>query len=394
MIVTLAGALDTLLILAAVANLAAVAYVLTATRLVDRFRPQRRAAGGFRPPVTILKPLCGLDAGLYENLRSFCVQDYPGYQVVFGVREAADPAVPVVRRLIEELPQVDISLVVDGTVIGPNLKVSNLANMVRAAKHPYLAIADSDMRVDQGYLASVVAPLEDTAVGAVTCLYSGVPTGGLPSRLAGLMINGWFLPSVLVSAALGRLRFALGATIALRRELLDRIGGFAALSHRLADDQMLGRLVSDFGYRVVLSGYVVENVVHEPSLAAFFRHELRWARTIRIAEPLGYAFSFLMYGVPLSMIGAVLLEAALGWGLAGLVAIALAIVLRLWMHAAVCRKLGLTMGGRALWLVPLCDVLRLLIWAAGFLGRRIDWRDRRFTVNTKGLMQVTEGSEA
>jgi len=392
--VTLAGASYTLLILAVAANLGSVAYVLAAILEVGRFQRLYRAADRFRPPVTILKPLCGLEAGLYENLRSFCVQDYPEYQVIFGVRDAADPAATVVQRLIGELPRVDISFVVDGTVTGPNLKVSNLGNMYRAAKHPYLIVADSDMRVDEHYVASVVAPLEDRQVGTVTCLYSAEPAGGLPSLLASMLINGWFLPSVLASAALGKLRFALGATIALRRELLDRIGGFAALSHRLADDQMLGRLVSDFGYRVVLSGYVVENVVHEPSLAAFFRHELRWARTIRIAEPLGYAFSFLMYGVPLSMIGAVLLEAALGWGLAGLAAIALAIVLRLWMHAAVCRKLGLAKGGRALWLVPLCDMLRFLVWAASYFGRDIDWKDRRFTVSTKGLMQVTKGSEA
>jgi len=240
----------------------------------------------------------------------------------------------------------------------------------------------------------VVAPLEDRQVGTVTCLYSAEPAGGLPSLLASMLINGWFLPSVLVRAALGRLRFALGATIAIRRDLLEAIGGFEALSHHLADDHMLGKLVGDRGFEVVLSRYVVRNVVYERSFAAFLRHELRWARTIRTVEPLGHAFSFLMYGVPLAIFGAVPLAATLNRGLIGVFMIALAIALRLWMHAAVCRKLGLAKGGRTLWLVPLCDMLRFLVWAASYFGRDIDWKDRRFTVSTKGLMQVTKGSEA
>ena len=383
-----------LLVLAIAANLASAAYVLLAIRRVNGFRRQRRASGSFRPPVTILKPVCGLDVGLYENLRSFCIQDHPQYQVVFGVRDATDPAVPVLQRLIKEFPLVDISLVIDETVEGPNLKVSNLGNMYRTAKHSYLVIADSDMRVDEQYVSSVTAPFEDAQVGAVTCLYSATSTGGLPSLLASMFINEWFLPSVLVSAGLGEIRFGLGATIAVRRELLERIGGFKRLSHFLADDHMLGKLISKHGFKVVLSGYVVENVVHERSLQALFRHELRWARTIRTVEPLGHAFSFFMYGIPLAFFGAVMIDVTLDWGSFEFAIVALAVVLRGWMHVTVCRKLDLMPGNLSFWLVPVRDVLSFMVWGASFFSRKIDWKDMTFTVNPNGLMKATKGYEA
>ena len=388
------GLLNTLLLLAVAVNLASVAYLLVAIRRVGLFQMRSRPSRAARPPVTILKPVCGLDPGLYGNLRSFCAQDYPKFQVIFGVRDPADPAVPIIRRVIEEFPLVDATLVIDGSVAGPNLKVSNLANMYRSAKHAHIVIADSDMRVDPNYLSSVIAPFEDERVGVVTCLYAGTAVGGIASRLASMFINEWFLPSVLVSVGLSELRFAFGATIAVRRELLERIGGFRRLSNVLADDHMLGKLVSARGFKVALSNYIVENVVYERDLAAMLRHELRWARTVRTVEPLGHAFSFLMYGIPLALFGAAMIDATIDWGALELAIIAVPILLRLWMHFTVCKKLGVPSGGGSIWLVPVRDVLSFLVWAASFFGRDIDWKGRHFTVRPDGLMTAAKGSDA
>ena len=381
-------------LLAVAINIASLAYLVTAIWRVHGFRHQRLATGTFRPPVTILIPVCGLAPGLYRNLRLFCSQDYPEYQIIVGVRDPTDPAIPVVRHLIAAYPQVDVSLVIDETVIGPNLKVSNLANMYRIAKHPFVAIADSDMRVDRHYASTVVPPLDDARVGLVTCPYSGTPTGGLASLLASMSINEWFLPSVLVSAGLREIRFGLGATIVIRRDLLDRLGGFATLSRHLADDNMLGKLATANGFKVVLSGYVVENIVYEKSLWALFKHELRWARTIRAVEPLGHAFSFLMYGVPLGLIGFAIVDAAFDWERLGLSLLGVAVALRVGMHFAVDRKLGIKPPARSVLLVPLRDILSFLVWCTSFLSRRVDWKDNSFEVSPVGTIELKRGFEA
>ncbi|HEC14265.1 MAG TPA: glycosyl transferase, partial [Rhodospirillales bacterium] len=200
----------------------------------------------------------------------------------------------------------------------------------------------------------------------------------------------WFLPSVLVSAGMGKIDFALGATMAVRRDVLEKIGGFKTLAAYLADDHMLGKLVSACGFKVVLSNYIVENVVFEKDLAALFRHELRWARTVRTIEPLGHAFSFVMYGVPLSFFGALLIDLTVDWDWFEAAVVLLAVGLRVRIHATVAKKIGLAPGSHPLWLVPLRDILSFLIWGASFLGRRVNWKGMDFTVDSKGLMTMTE----
>ena len=251
-----------------------------------RFRLRLRAKRSweFRPPMTVLKPVCGLENNLEENLRSFCRQDYEKFQVIFGVHDNADPAIPVIRGLIDEFPHHDLSLVIDDTIIGSNYKVSNLANMFRQARHDII-VADSDMRVCRDYLKAVAAPFEDPKVGAATCLYSGRASGRLPSKLGAIFINDWFLPSALIPAVLGRLTYCFGATMAIRRSNLERFGAFDALADVLADDFMFGRLVHKQGHRIALIPYIVENVIDDPSLKSLFLRELRWARTIRSVEP-------------------------------------------------------------------------------------------------------------
>jgi len=197
-----------------------------------------------------------------------------------------------------------------------------------------------------------------------------------------------------VSAGLREMRFGLGATIIVRRELLEKIGGFNRLAHFLADDHMLGRLISDHGYKVILSGYVVENVINEKSLGTLFRHELRWARTVRTVEPLGHAFSFFMYGIPLALFGALMIDVTVDLESFGIAIIALAVILRGWLHFTVSKKLGLKPGDRSFWLIPVRDTFSFVVWGASFFSRKIDWKDMTFTVSNNGLMKATKGYEA
>lgn len=366
-------------------SLAYVAFALVQVRAFGRLR-ERPAAG---PPVTILKPLRGGEPGLYENLRSFCEQDYPVFQVVFGVRDASDPAVGVVERLVADLPGRDLCLVVSDRAVGLNAKASNLSNMSGAAKYDLLVVADSDMRVERTYLARVVGPLADPAVGVVTCLYSGRSEGGTWAALGAMFINEWFLPSVLVARAFRPGRFCFGATMAVRRDALEATGGFAALASYLADDYVLGALMNQRGLRVALSSYLPENRVSEPSLAALFSHELRWARTVRTVQPSGYVMSFLTYSLVLS--GGYLLVSSPG--IVGAVVVGAALALRLAVHYTVRASLGIAEPARP-WLVPLRDALCFVVWAASFWGRTVRWRGRTFSVDSDGRLWANGGDSS
>ena len=365
--------------------LTSLGYLAFAIVCVLRFShpPGRRIAAP--PPVTILKPICGLDAGLRDNLRTFCDQDYPCFQVIFGVASSTDPAIPVIEAVIAEFPDRDLKLCIDARTAGANLKVSNLANIYPHASHDLILVADSDMRVGPDYLNAVVAALEDPRVGAATCLYTGTATGELASRLGAVFINEWFLPSVLVAHALQPIRFCFGATILIRRQLLDRIGGFARLASVLADDYTLGRLVSALGYKVQLSSYLVENVVKEANLRSLFLHELRWARTVRTVQPYGYLLSFVTYPVPMALLYLALAPSpALGLG-----AVATAILLRLIMHRAAARRLQ-DRQPISPWLLPLRDMLCFAVWGTSFLGRHVHWRHQTFAVNSNGDLSLEE----
>lgn len=371
------------LVIACTASMAAIFYVLWALWAVHAFRRKPAPEAAFRQPVTILKPICGLDPGLYGNLRSFCEQDYPDYQVIFGVRDADDPAIAVIERVIADFPGRDLRLMIDDRVIGTNLKVSNLANMMAQAKHEILIIADSDMRVGRNYLKAVTAPFGDSRTGAVTCLYKGSPVGGLPSILGSLFINDWFVPSVLVALTFQPLRFCFGATMAVRRAALDEIGGFAALASHIADDYMLGKLVSDRGYKVELAPYMVENLVLEPDMKTLIRHELRWARTVRSVQPAGYAFSILTQAIPLGLLAALIS----GLSSLGLALLALAIVVRIVLHYAVRSAFGIR-GNGAPWLVPVRDLLGFAVWIGSFFGRDVHWREQAFLLEADGQLAM------
>jgi ceramide glucosyltransferase len=386
---------DVILLTTIVIGVCSLAHLLFAAFCVERFHRSKKAHAGtptFQAPVTILKPVCGLDLEIATNLRSFCEQDYPEYQIIFGLHDEDDPACPIIREIIDDYPSRDISVVIDKRIYGTNHKVSNLINMFSWAKHEILLIADSDMRVPKNYLNAVVAPFVDRKIGAVTCMYSGTPIGGIASSLNAMFINEWFFPSVLISRIIQETRFCLGATMAIRREILEDNGGFKALSDHLADDYMLGNLVTESGYKIHLTQFVVENIVHEPTFKSLLIHELRWARTLRTVEPLSYVFTFLTDTFVIScMAGAVafLYTNQLLWPAA---IISFVLLTRILFHLRVNSILDSRDSG-SFWLVPIRDIISFFIRVASFTGNTVEWRSNTFSVDNAGLIYNGEISQ-
>lgn len=347
-----------------------------------RFARRRIDPPQERPPVSVLKPLHGAEPGLYANLLSFVDQDYPTAQIVFGVRDSNDGALPIVRRLIAARPDRDIALVVDSRVSGRNLKVANLVNMLPMARHDLLVFADSDMRVGRDYLAAVTAPLGRPEIGLVTCLYKGLPVGGLWSWLGALHINFSFLPGALLAETLGTGGGCFGATIALRRAVLERIGGLAVVRDELADDHRIGTAVRDAGFAIALSPYLVETSVAENGLKCLWRHELRWARTVRLMAPVGFAGSVVTHTVALTLLAALVC----GFSLTSLVFLAMSCALR-WMSAAAI-ALTLRLPTAGLWALPLRDLLSFAVFIGSFCGRNVSWRDQLFRIEPSGRIIV------
>ena len=332
------------------------------------------------PPMSVLKPLCGEEPWLYEGLRSFFCQDYPAYQLVFGVREATDPAIAVVRRLQAEFPERDVVLVVDPRLIGANAKVSNLANMMTHVRYDILVLADADIHVGGDYLKALAGPVQEPGVGVVTCLYRGRPVATLWARLGALFIQDWFVPQVLLAHALGSSDFAFGATIALRREVLDAVGGFEAIASHLADDYELGARSRALGFRTILSPYFVETTVNEVRFRDLIWHQLRWLRTIRVVNPWGYTFSVVTFGLPLAAVAAAWARQEWVSALA-----LLALLLRLMLHFRVCRRLR-TRSRAAL--IPLADTLLCVLWGLGLLGQSVRWRGQALLVRANGSIKA------
>jgi ceramide glucosyltransferase len=365
--------------------LATLAMVYSVIAWIAVRKPIRSAEGspGNRPPVTILKPLCGAEPETYACLRSFCDQLYPQFQIVFGVADATDPVVAIVERLQRECPNIDLQMCIDHRQHGSNRKVSNLINMMPLVRHEVLVLSDSDVFVAQDYLARVVRPLTDQSVGIVTCTYQGRPRVGFWSHLGSLFINDWFVPSVRVAALSGSRSFAFGATIAMRREVLSSIGGFKSIANQLADDYRLGELTRRAGLRTVLSDVVVQTVVSEITFGQLVRHELRWLRTIRAVNPHGYRFLFLTFNLPVVALGSVLAEGSV----ATIAMLASTTVVRLLLHLRT-RRPGLPLA-QAL-LLPLRDLLSLGLWAWSFVTRRVQWRDSHLYVARDGSARLVE----
>ncbi len=351
------------------------------------FRRARQAAaarptGAPLPRVTVLKPLKGPGLDLYQNLASFCRQDYAvNYQIVFGVEDAADPAVAIVQRIRRNFPEIDIALSV-GHMPGANRKIANLCHMMRHARHEVLVLSDSDIRVRPDYLSALAAPLADPRVGLTTCLYHGVTRLGLPSEVEALFINTDFMPMVLAAQVVQRFEYAYGASIAVRREALDQIGGFAALADYLADDYQLGNRVAKAGYELVLLPYVVDTVLDSASFADVWRHQLRWARTYRACQPVNWFLTVVTHATSWAVLAVPATSgAALGWA-----TLASVLALRLGTLAVILGLLGDRTSRRRLALVPVKDLLTSAVWAATWLGHEVNWSGQVLHVEPDGRM--------
>jgi ceramide glucosyltransferase len=359
--------------------------VLTAVLAWRRFASRPRHNPAIQTPVTLLKPLCGDEPGLYEHLRSYCVQQYSQFQIVFGTLEANDPALAVVARLLQEFPDLPIDVVVNPQRHGNNNKSSNLINILAKARHPVLVISDSDISVNPDYLATVTAPLQDERIGLVTCLSHDAPTRGIWSRLGAMYVNEWYFPSVMFAWLFGYQDYASGQTLCLRRTTLEAIGGFGALADHLADDYQLGQLIRAQGLRIMLSPYEVRAAHYEPDLASLARHEVRWMRTLHIVRPWSFRMIFLTFSMMLALIGLALTAQAPGhaaaWILFGVTAAA-----RCGLHL-VHRPHQLRPLLEDILLVPIRDVLLCWLWFQTLFSRRVTWRGASFDVDTAGVMR-------
>lgn len=356
------------------------AYTLLAAALVVRFRHLIGRRTAVEEPVTLLKPLCGDEPDLARRLSSFCAQDYTApVQVVFGVQDRTDRAIAAVEAVARAHPDVDIVLEVNGRPHGSNRKVSNLVNMAARIRHGVVILSDSDIEVGRDYLADVVATLLRPGVGAVTCLYHGVPGApGLWPRMAALTINAQFLPNAVVAMSLGLAKPCFGATIALRTDTLNRLGGFPALADTLADDYALGEAVRAGGQEVAVAPGVVGHACFQASARDLFLHQVRSARTIRGIDPVGYVGSIITNPLPFAV-------AALAMGAAGgVAAVAAAVACRLLLCRAVERSFGLPR--QDYWLLPARDLFDCAVYMASFFAGRVSWKGYRYRVNADGTL--------
>jgi ceramide glucosyltransferase len=352
----------------------------------DFFRRDARRQRGFGPPITILKPICGLDRGAYENFASFCRQHYPQFQILFGSDDENDPGIAVARQVARDFPDVDIRIVIHRGPPTANPKVGNLAAMAAEARYGLLLVSDSDIRVGPWHLSTLAEPMADPGVGVVTCLYRS-DARGFAGHLDALGLSTDFQPSVLVARKLEGISFGMGSGTLIRRTALAAAGGFGAIADFLADDYLLGNLPVRSGYRAELSADVVEHELSTATLRGLVEHQIRWNRGIRAMRPLGYAGLLLTQGTPASL--GLLILAGDFPGARVLAAVTLA--LRLWMAwyvAAGCLRDAA--ARRALWLVPARDLFGFGLWLCAFFGDSVVWRGRRFRLAQGGRL-VSQG---
>jgi ceramide glucosyltransferase len=372
-------------VVAAVLALVGAALAVPAAMAVGRLAGQVPAGGPASPasPASVLKPLHGAAPGLAANLASTLAQSHAApFEVLFAVRDPADPAAAAAEAAMAAHPGTPARLVRDARLHGANRKVSQLRNLEGLARHPVLVVADADMRVAADWLSRATAPLVDPGVGLVTCLYRAEPADGrFWSHLAALGTDWHFLPNAALGEAMGRARGCYGATMALRREVLDRIGGFASLSDLLADDHALGEAVRRLGLRVVVAPALPVHMAHEAGPRGLLAHELRWARTLRLLAPGGYLGMGVTHPLAWGLLAAAMAPA--GWGLAALAA---ALLGRFGLAVAVDRAIGATGRLGRLALLPLRDLLSFAIWAAGLARSSVVWSGRRYRLRRDGSM--------
>jgi ceramide glucosyltransferase len=379
--------------------LAPPAYYVTATLAAWRFfrrRAGERTVPELTPPVSLLKPVRGVDFGSYENFASFCRQDYPAeYEILFAVNSEMDPAVPLIRRLAAEFPQRPIRLIVDAEHIGANRKVNKQVRLAREAKHEILVLTDGDVRVGRNYLRAVVAPFADgedgnRKTGAVTSFYRAIAESNLGAQLEAIGAASDFFAGVLVAEWMEGMTFALGASIVTTKEWVRRIGGFEAIAEMHSDDYELGHRIAKAGGNVLLSHETVWTMYPSQTARSFWEHQVRWARTVRLCRPLSYAGLLFTHGLPWALLAVLIAPAK--WMAAAYVLGYLALRLLMAWTVGVW-GVGDEVLRRKLWLVPMRDAIHFAVWLASFGSNRITWGGEEFTME-KGQMVRSGAAES
>ena len=382
-----------LLLVGAAGLVTSTGYLLLVMLASARFRRERRRATAQLsefPPVTMLKPVCGMEPGLEAHLTSFFEQQYPSYEIIFGARRSDDPALDVVRRVSAIYPSVPVKIIISGEPWRPNAKVCSLVKMYERASHDYLIISDSDVKVGPNYIADVVQPMLDPRNGMVTCLYRGLPTGGLWSKLEALGLSVEMTSGAIVANLLEGMRFALGPTMAIRRDALDAIGGFEPLADYCSDDYVLGRDVAESGRRVVMSHHVIDHVVINRKFAGSMHHQIRWMKSTRCSRRAGHAGTALTFAVPFGLIGLIGAGGLHQW-VVGVGLFAAAYLNRVVLSLVA--GWGVVSDRRALrsaWLYPLRDFMGFVFWFVSYMGRTIVWRGERYRLEGCGRMVLVQ----
>lgn len=348
------------------------------------FRPKNKTLNtSFTPPVTILKPVRGVDDHAYDCWVSCCKQDYPSYEIIFTLRDQDDPAIPLIKQLQKDYPERQIKLVISSNTIGVSAKVSNLNNSLPNASHEILVISDSDIYVPVNYLRTVIAPFVNEKVGVVTCLYRAIGSTSLAALLETIGITGEFVLGVLVARKLEGVKFALGSTIATRKKVLSEIGGFAAIADYLSDDFLIGNLAASKGYEVYISECIVETIVPDYKFEDFIKHQLRWARGTRASRPAGYVGMLFTFTTALALL-------LIGCFHTSIIAWVIAFFALAVRFTAALLIGGIWMGDQRLkryfYLLPIRDLISFLIWLASFVGNTVYWRGDRFRLEVGGKL--------
>jgi len=386
-----------LLLVGAAGLVTSTGYLLLVLIAGARFRRNRER--GMRdaadlPPVTLLKPLCGTEPGLEANLTSFFEQQYPNFEIIFGSRSDDDPALNIARRISARYPSVPVKIVTSGEPWWPNAKVCSLVKMYSHAAHDYLIISDSDVKVGPNYIGKVVEPLLNPKNGVVTCLYRGLPTGGLWSKLEALGMSVEMTAGAIVANLIEGMKFALGPTMAVRRDALEAVGGFESLAEYCADDYVLGRKVAESGRRVVMSQHVIDHVVINRRFLCSMRHQVRWMKSTRFSRHAGHAGTALTFALPFGLIGLLAAGALHHWAL-GFGFLAAAYLNRVVLSIAA--GWGVVRDRRTLrlaWLYPVRAMMGFLFWCASYSGREIEWRGDWYRLEDGGRMVLTRPGAA
>jgi ceramide glucosyltransferase len=360
--------------------------IVAALRFFRGPRPRRKAE--FAPPVSLLKPVHGVDFASRINFESFCTQDYPDYEILFCVNDMRDPAVPLIQQVIRDFPDCSIRILWGAPKIGSNQKVNNLVLLAREAKHEIIVQSDGDVRVSRDYLKKVVAEFADRNVGVVSCFYRGVAQPNFWAEVEAVGAASDFFAGALVANLPGEVTFALGASVATTKRWLAKVGGYEALADLLADDYEIGNRVHKAGGKVLLSREAVCTMYPAQTLKSFWEHQVRWSRTVRMVRPASFFGLVITHGLPWCVLAALVAPSAR----VGAAFLGAYLVLRLLMAWVVgVWGVGDEVLRKRLWLVPLRDAVHFAVWMAGFVSNRVMWGGVEYAIEGGRMREVTRG---